>query len=31
MERPALQGLLADIRGGRIDMLVVYRVNRLTQ
>ncbi len=31
MERPALQGLLADIRAGRIDILVVYKVDRLTR
>src|SRR5437899_11909570 len=29
MERPALQRLLADIRGGRIDIIVVYKVDRL--
>jgi len=28
MERPALQGLLADIRAGRIDTVVVYKVDR---
>ena len=31
MERPALQRLLADIRGRRIDILVVYKVDRLTR
>jgi DNA invertase Pin-like site-specific DNA recombinase len=31
MERPALQGLLADIRAGRIDTVVVYKVDRLTR
>ena len=31
MERPALQSLLADIRGGRIDIVVVYKVDRLTR
>jgi DNA invertase Pin-like site-specific DNA recombinase len=31
MERPALQRLLADIRGGRIDIVVVYKVDRLTR
>jgi site-specific DNA recombinase len=31
MERPALQRLLADIRGGRIDTIVVYKVDRLTR
>src|SRR5437016_1649655 len=31
MERPALKGLLADIRAGRIDIVVVYKVDRLTR
>ena len=31
LERPALQGLLADIRAGRIDTVVVYKVDRLTR
>src|SRR5467141_3133919 len=31
MERPALQRLLADIQGGRIDIIVVYKVDRLTR
>ena len=31
MERPALQGLLADIRAGRVDILVIYKVDRLTR
>jgi site-specific DNA recombinase len=31
MERPALQRLLADIREGRIDIIVVYKVDRLTR
>ena len=31
MERPALQRLLADIAAGRIDMVVVYKVDRLTR
>src|SRR5207244_11045092 len=31
MERPALQRLLADIREGRIDVVVVYKVDRLTR
>jgi DNA invertase Pin-like site-specific DNA recombinase len=30
-ERPALQRLLADIRDGRIDIVVVYKVDRLTR
>ncbi len=31
MERPALQELLADIRARRLDILVVYKVDRLTR
>jgi DNA invertase Pin-like site-specific DNA recombinase len=31
MERPALQHLLADIRAGRIDIIIVYKVDRLTR
>jgi DNA invertase Pin-like site-specific DNA recombinase len=31
MERPALQKLLADIRERRIDVVVVYKVDRLTR
>src|SRR5437870_6998317 len=31
IERPALQLLLADIRAGRIDIVVVYKVDRLTR
>jgi site-specific DNA recombinase len=31
MERPALQALLADIGVGRIDVVVVYKVDRLTR
>ena len=31
MERPALQALLADIDTGRIDIVVVYKVDRLTR
>ena len=31
LERPALQRLLADIRAGRIDVVVVYKVDRLTR
>src|SRR5437588_9752867 len=31
MERPALQRLLADIQGGQIDIVVVYKVDRLTR
>ncbi len=31
MDRPALGQLLADIRAGRIDVVVVYKVDRLTR
>src|SRR3954466_8743 len=31
LERPALQTLLSDIRAGRIDIVVVYKVDRLTR
>lgn len=31
MERPALQRLLADVELGRIDVIVVYKVDRLTR
>jgi DNA invertase Pin-like site-specific DNA recombinase len=31
MERPALQRLLKDIRAGRIDMIVVYKIDRLSR
>jgi site-specific DNA recombinase len=31
LERPALQRLLADVRDGRIDIIVVYKVDRLTR
>src|SRR4051794_38195672 len=31
MARPALQRLLADIRSGQIDVVVVYKVDRLTR
>ena len=31
MERPALQDLLDDVRAGRIDIVVVYKVDRLTR
>src|SRR4051794_668659 len=31
VERPALQNLLTDIRAGRIDIVVVYKVDRLTR
>jgi DNA invertase Pin-like site-specific DNA recombinase len=31
LDRPALQRLIADIRAGRIDIVVVYKVDRLTR
>ncbi|KQT31029.1 resolvase [Sphingomonas sp. Leaf412] len=31
LERPALQRLLADVRAGKIDIIVVYKVDRLTR
>jgi site-specific DNA recombinase len=31
MDRPALQKLLADVQGRRIDAIVVYKVDRLTR
>src|SRR5438477_3525157 len=31
LERPALQSLLDDIRAGRVDIVVVYKVDRLTR
>src|SRR6202022_359683 len=31
MERPALQRLLSDIDEGRVDVVVVYKVDRLTR
>jgi site-specific DNA recombinase len=31
MERPALRRLLADIEAGRIDIIVVYKIDRLTR
>ena len=31
MERPALQSLLADIEKGQVDIVVVYKVDRLTR
>ena len=31
MERPALQRLLADITTGRVDTIVVYKIDRLTR
>jgi len=31
LERPALQALLADVDQGRVDMIVVYKIDRLTR
>ena len=31
MDRPALQRLLADVEAGRLDTIVVYKVDRLTR
>ncbi len=31
LERPAVQRLLADVRSGRVDVIVVYKVDRLTR
>src|SRR5438132_4572074 len=31
LDRPALQQLLADVRGGKIDIVLVYKVDRLTR
>src|SRR6201994_2275953 len=31
MDRPALQRLVADITAGRIDTIVVYKIDRLTR
>src|SRR5258708_39230709 len=31
MDRPALQRLLDDIRTGKVDVVVVYKVDRLTR
>lgn len=31
MERPGLQRLLADVRAGKVDIIVVYKVDRLTR
>jgi DNA invertase Pin-like site-specific DNA recombinase len=31
LERPALQSLLSDVAQGRIDIIVVYKVDRLTR
>ncbi len=31
LERPALQRLLAEVRARRLDVIVVYKVDRLTR
>src|SRR5438128_10616889 len=31
LDRPALQNLLSDVRSGKIDVIVVYKVDRLTR
>ena len=31
LDRPALQRLLADIRGSKVDVVVVYKIDRLTR
>ncbi|KWV91752.1 recombinase family protein [Erythrobacter sp. YT30] len=31
LERPALQQLLADVRAGKVDVVVVYKIDRLTR
>lgn len=31
MDRPAMQRLLADVRDGKVDVIVVYKVDRLTR
>jgi site-specific DNA recombinase len=31
LERPALQRLLRDIEGGRVDVVVVYKIDRLSR
>src|SRR5919202_1386305 len=31
LDRPALQQLLAEVRAGRVDVIVVYKVDRLTR
>ena len=30
-DRPALQRLLSDVRSGKVDVIVVYKVDRLTR
>jgi len=31
MDRPALQRLLGDIGAGKVDVVVVYKIDRLTR
>jgi site-specific DNA recombinase len=31
MDRPALQRLLADLTAGRVDTIVVYKIDRLSR
>src|SRR6476646_4663490 len=31
MDRPALQRLLGDIRAGQVDLVMVYKIDRLTR
>jgi site-specific DNA recombinase len=31
IERPALQNLLADVKDGKVDIIVVYKIDRLTR
>ncbi|SFN24639.1 Resolvase, N terminal domain [Nitrosomonas communis] len=31
MERPALQRLLIDIEAGKIDVIIIYKIDRLTR
>jgi len=31
LDRPALQQLLADVRAGKVDVVVIYKVDRLTR
>lgn len=31
MERPALQHMMADIEAGKIDVVVIYKIDRLTR
>ncbi len=31
MERPGLQQLLADVAAGKVDIIVVYKIDRLTR